>query len=103
MRDSQRVCRFAKPASRITKHVAVQNGHHTFASKTARAPTESRANRVWNVTDSQWLGMAAIAPIGVQETDRAMLQPNASGVFQVRFGVVIPSDQCLPGGSAGAD
>ena len=47
--------------------------------------------------------MAAVAPIGVEKTNRAEFFPGLRGGAQIGERVVVPADEGLPRRSAGAD
>jgi len=44
--------------------------------------------------------MTAVAPVSVQEADRAVLQTNARGVFEIGTSVVLAANEGHPGGGA---
>src|SRR3954471_13181582 len=61
------------------------------------APTQRRSHGVWQITNCERLGMSTIAPIGVQVTNRAILQTGFGSSFEIRETIVVPPNQRHPG------
>src|SRR5258708_5065003 len=67
------------------------------------APTERSAREIRQITNRERLQMAAVAPIGVEITERAVLAAGISGLAEVSEGGVMATEQSHPGGRSGAD
>ena len=78
MGETKRVSRFSRGTGRVLKHVAVDDGNEQFFVIAGGAPAYRRSKKIGQVTDSERLGMAAIAPIGVEIAERAMLATGFS-------------------------
>src|SRR5690349_19912755 len=63
---------FGSSLCRIVEDIADEYRHQQRTIVRSRAPTDCGANKVGQVTDCERLRMAAIAPIGIEITQRAV-------------------------------
>jgi len=87
---------FANGAGRVLKNVAVDDGNEQFFIVARGAPAYGGAEEERKVTDGQRLRMAAIAPIGIEVAQCAVLLTSTRCTAQIRKRSVMSANQAHP-------
>ena len=103
MDQAEREGRAGSVAGGVVEDVAAEHRHEEGFIAGARAPTQGSAGQVREIADSERLRVAAVAPVGVEKAERAVLAAGFGGASEVGEGGVVPANEGHPRGGARTD